>query len=115
MTDTGVIEMSRNLTCLQKLTHLSLDLSLYLLIELSLYSHFISSNVTDTGVIDMSKNLTCLQNLTHLSMDLRGYLLNEISLFNPFHSCNKITDNGKKSIRNNLKRPTLYIFSINFL
>ena len=63
--------MSKNLTCLQKLTHLELDLRRYLLIEISLHSHFYScSNITDTGVIDMSKNLTCLQKLTHLELNL---------------------------------------------
>ena len=76
--------MTKNLTCLQKLTHLELYLSEYLLIEISLYSHFYSCNkITDTGVVDMSKNLACLQKLTHLELNLSGYLLIEISLFNP--------------------------------
>ena len=79
--------MSMNLTCLQKLTHLELNLSEYLLIELSLFSHFHScyKYITDTGVTDMSKNLACLQELTHLELNLSAYLLIEISLFSHFY------------------------------
>ena len=91
--------MSKNLKCFQQLTHLSLILSGYLLIEISLYSHFIScDNITDIGAVDMSKNLKCLEQLTHLSLNLSLYLLIKISFYSYFISCKNITDNVRKSI-----------------
>ena len=74
--------MSKNLACLQELTHLELHLSKYLLTEISLYSHFYScKKITDTGVKDMSKNLAYLQKLTYFEFNLSEYLLIEISLY----------------------------------
>ena len=82
ITNIGVIYMSKNLAYLQELTYLELNISRYLLIEISLNCHFYScSKITDKGIIDMSRNLTCLQKLTHLELNLKLYLLIEISLY----------------------------------
>ena len=50
--------MSKNLTSLQKLTHLKLDLRGYLLIEISLFNSFHSFNqVTHSGRMCVRNNL----------------------------------------------------------